>query len=209
MSLAKNLWAENQDLVQAALTHPFVQGLRTGNLPREAFQRYIAQDAFFLDAFARSYALALAHSPDQQGIHDFFKLLSGVQEELRLHASYAEKWGVSLANVTPESATLDYTNFLLGTAFLRGTGDTCAAMTPCMRLYAFLGQSLASDGGHGEHQYMEWIRSYSSPDFEALAARLENLLDRYSVDNDGVHVLYRRAMTLEVAFFEAQLEAVK
>jgi thiaminase/transcriptional activator TenA len=72
MSLAKKLWAENQDLVQAVLTHPFVQGLRTGNLPREAFQRYIAQDAFFLDAFARSYALALAHSPDQQGIHDFF-----------------------------------------------------------------------------------------------------------------------------------------
>jgi thiaminase/transcriptional activator TenA len=209
MSLAKKLWAENQDLVQAALTHPFVQGLRTGNLPREAFQRYLAQDAFFLDAFARSYALALAHSPDQQGIHDFFKLLAGVQEELRLHASYAEKWGVSLANVTPESATLDYTNFLLGTAFLRGTGDTCAVMTPCMRLYAFLGQSLASDDGHGEHQYMEWIRTYSSPDFEALAARLESLLDRYAVDNDGIHVLYRRAVTLEVAFFEAQLEAVK
>ena len=91
--------------------------IATGNLPREAFQRYIAQDAFFLDAFARSYALALAHSPDQQGIHDFFKLLAGVQEELRLHANCAEKWGISLANVTPGSATLDYTNFLLGTAF--------------------------------------------------------------------------------------------
>lgn len=209
MSLAKNLWAENQDLVQAALTHPFVQGLRTGNLPREAFQRYIAQDAFFLDAFARSYALALAHSPDQQGIHDFFKLLAGVQEELRLHAICAEKWGVSLANVTPDSATLDYTNFLLGTAFLRGTGDTCAAMAPCIRLYAFLGQSLTSDGGHGEHQYMEWICTYASPDIEALAARLESLLDRYAIDSEGVHILYRRAMTLEVAFFEAQLEAVK
>ena len=95
MSLAKKLWAENEDLAQAALTHPFVQGLRTGNLPRETFQHYIAQDAFFLDAFARSYALALAHSPDQEGIRDFFELLAGVQEELRLHASYAEKWGVS------------------------------------------------------------------------------------------------------------------
>jgi thiaminase/transcriptional activator TenA len=131
-------------------------------------------------------------------------LLAGVQEELRLYAICAEKWGVSLANVTPDSATLDYTNFLLGTAFLRGTGDTCAAIAPCMRLYAFLGQSLASDGRHGEHQYMEWIRTYSSPDFEVLAAQLESLLDRYAVDSEGVHVLYRRAMTLEVAFLEAQ-----
>ncbi len=152
MSLAKKLWAENEDLAQAALTHPFVQGLRTGNLPRETFQRYIVQDAFFLDAFARSYALALAHSPDQQGIRDFFELLAGVQEELRLHASYAEKWG---------------------------------------------------------HQYMEWIRTYSSPDFEALAARLEGLLDRYTTDTDIVHIAYRRAMTLEVAFFEAQSEGIK
>ncbi len=208
MSLAKKLWAENEDLAQTALTHPFVQGLRTGNLPRETFQRYIVQDAFFLDAFARSYALALAHSPDQQGIRDFFELLAGVQEELRLHANYAEKWGVSLSDVTPDSATLDYTNFLLGTAFLRGTGETCAAMTPCMRLYAFLGQSLAADTEHLEHQYMEWIRTYSSPDFEALAARLEGLLDHYTTDTDIVHIAYRRAMTLEVAFFEAQSKGI-
>jgi thiaminase (transcriptional activator TenA) len=209
MNLAKKLWAENEDLAQAALTHPFVRGLRSGNLPRETFQHYIAQDAFFLDAFARSYALALAHSPDQEGMRDFFELLAGVQEELRLHASYAEKWGVSLSDITPDSATLDYTNFLLGTAFLRGAGETCAAMTPCMRLYAFLGQSLAADTEHGDHQYMEWIRTYSSPDFEALAARLESLLERYATDTDAVHISYRRAMTLEVAFFEGQFEAIK
>ena len=49
---------------------------------------------------------------------------------------------------------------------------------------------------------MEWIRTYSSPDFEALATRLESLLDRYATDTDAVHISYRRAMTLEVAFFE-------
>ena len=211
MSLAKKLWAENEDLAQAALAHPFVQGLRTGTLPRESFQHYITQDAFFLDTFARSYALALAHSPDRQGIHDFFELLAGVLEELRLHAGYAEKWGVSLSDAALDSATLDYTNYLLGTAFLRGTGETCAAMTPCMRLYAFLGQSLAADADtkHRDHQYREWIQTYSSPDFEALATRLESLLDHYASDTEAVHIAYRRAMTLEVAFFEAQFETAK
>jgi len=207
MTLAKKLWAENEDLAQAALKHPFVQGLRTGALPREIFQHYIAQDTFFLDTFARSYALALAHSPDRQGIHDFFELLAGVLEKLRLHTGYAEKWGVSLSHINPDSAMLDYTNYLLGTAFLRGTGETCATMASCMRLYAFLGQSLAADAENREHQYIEWIRTYSSPEFEARATQLESLLDRYAVETEAVHIAYRRAMTLEIAFFEAQAAA--
>ncbi len=204
MSLARILWEENIDLAQAALAHPFVQGLRAGTLPRPNFGRYIAQDAYFLDAFARAYALALAHSPDQQGLHDFFALLAGVQEELRMHASYAARWGVDLSNVTPAHATLAYTDFLLATAALRDVGQTCAAMTPCMRLYAFSGQALAAHSLNDEHPYKEWIDTYASEDFAALTERLENLLDRYAHNTPAIHNAYRRAMTLELAFFEAQ-----
>jgi thiaminase/transcriptional activator TenA len=204
MGLAKTLWEENADLAQAALEHPFVQGLRMGTLPRQNFQSYIAQDAYFLEAFARAYALALAHSPAQQGLRDFFDLLSGVLEELRLHEGYAARWGVDLSHVTPTSATLAYTDFLLATAALQGVGETCAAMTPCMRLYAFLGQSLAAAAIADEHPYIEWIRTYASADFEALAARLEGLLERYATDTHAVRTAYRRAMALEVGFFEGQ-----
>lgn len=207
MGLAKTLWVENTDLAQAALEHPFVQGLRAGSLPRNCFQSYIAQDAYFLDAFARAYALALAHSPDQRGVRDFFDLLSGVQEELRLHTSYATAWGVDLSAVTPTEATLAYTDFLLATAALRGVGATCAAMTPCMRLYAFLGQELARSELAEDHPYSEWIHTYSSADFEALAVRLEILLERYATDVPAIHTAYRRAMTLEVGFFESQSPA--
>ena len=204
MNLAKTLWNENSDLAQTALAHRFVQGLHTGTLPRQSFQSYVAQDAYFLDAFARAYALALAHCPDRQGLRDFFDLLSGVLEELRLHEGYAEHWGVDLSNVTPTSATLAYTNFLLATATLQGVGETCAAMTPCMRLYAFLGQSLASDGIDDNHPYAEWIRTYASANFEALTTRLEGLLDRYATDTPAVHTAYRWAMSLEIGFFESQ-----
>jgi thiaminase/transcriptional activator TenA len=203
MSLAQKLWEENADLAHASLNHPFVRGLREGTLPRQNFQRYIAQDAYFLDAFARAYALALAHSPDQQGLRDFFDLLTGVLEELRLHTGYAEQWDVKLAEVTPMQATLAYTDFLLAIAALHGVGETCAAMTPCMRLYAFLGQSLAVEHPSDEHPYGEWIRTYASPEFEALAARLEGLLDRYATDIPEIRLAYRRAMTLELGFFEA------
>jgi thiaminase/transcriptional activator TenA len=203
MTLAKTLWEANADLARTALEHPFVRALRAGTLPRQNFQGYIAQDAYFLDAFARAYALALARSPDQQGLHDFFELLAGVLEELKLHAGYAARWGVTLVDITPISATLAYTDFLLATAALGSVGETCAAMTPCMRLYAFLGQSLAADNPGDTHPYGEWIRTYADPGFEALATRLEGLLERYATDTPAVRAAYRRAMMLELDFFTA------
>ena len=203
MSLARKLWEANTDLAKAALEHRFVRGLADGSLPLESFRSYVAQDAFYLESFARAYALALAHSDDQQGMRNFAQLISGVIEELELHKGYAERWGVSLEEVEPVEATLAYTDFLLATASLGSVGETCAAMTPCMRLYAFLGQSLAEEGYDEDNPYSEWIQTYADPEFAALAAKLETLLDRYATDTPAVRSAYRRAMALEITFFEA------
>ena len=207
MSLSKMLWEENADLAQATLEHRFVRGLADGTLPLENFQEYVAQDAFYLESFARAYALALAHSSDAGGLHDFAELLAGTLEELQLHEGYAARWNVDLGKAVPEESTLAYTDFLLATASLGSVGETCAAMTPCMRLYAFLGQSLAEEGVGEDNPYAEWIETYSDPEFRALAARLEELLDRYADDTSVVRGAYRRAMFLEIGFFEASSPA--
>lgn len=203
MSLSETLWRENVDLARATLGHRFVRGISEGTLPLEGFQGYVAQDAFFLESFARAYALALAHSPDLEGVHDFAGLVAGVLEELELHSGYADRWNVDLSGAAPGEATLAYTQFLLATAALGSVGETCAAMTPCMRLYAFLGQSLAEEGYEKDNPYAEWIETYADPEFEALAATLEGLLDRYAEDTFAVRNAYRRAMVLELGFFEA------
>ena len=206
MSLAKTLWEENADLSREALEHRFVRGLKDGSLPLDSFKEYIGQDAFFLEAFARAYALALAHGTKRESLHEFAELLSGVLKELELHEGYAAEWKVRLEGVSPGDVTLAYTDFLLSTAALGSVGETCAAMTPCMRLYAFLGQELAKERVVEDNPYAEWIETYSDPEFEALADRLEGLLDRHAADTPAVRAAYRRAMTLEVAFFEANVE---
>lgn len=73
-------------------------------------------------------------------------------------------------------------------------------MTPCMRLYAYLGHSLRADVEYG---CAEWITTYADPAFEELAATLERLLDAYADDTEPVRETYRRAMRLEIAFFDA------
>jgi thiaminase/transcriptional activator TenA len=201
MSLASGLWQANHGLAEQILAHGFVRGLGEGTLPLDSFKAYVAQDAYFLEAFARAYGFCLAHSEAREDIESFADLIAGVREELGLHKGYAARWDVRLDGVTPGRATAAYVDFLLATARRGVLGDTIAAMTPCMRLYAFLGQSLAMHP-HVE-RYAEWIKTYADPGFEALAARLEGLLDGYAEDNDTVRANYRRAMQLEYDFFDA------
>jgi thiaminase (transcriptional activator TenA) len=200
VSLSAGLWAENTDLAAAALEHPFVTGVADGTLPHGRFAGYVAQDAFFLEAFARAYALGVAHSRDRATLEALADLLAGVREELRLHDGYAARWGIDLAAVSPAPATLAYTEFLLATAALGDVGELCAAMTPCMRLYAHLGRALVP---RATGPYREWVDTYADPAFEELAATLEALLDRVAVDTPAVRRAYRRAMELELGFFTA------
>ena len=219
--LHETLWNQNRDLATACLNHAFVRGLADGTLDGEIFKRYVAQDAFFLRAFARAYELAAERSSEAATIQTFRELGDAASEELRLHARYAETLGIDLEQVSPYPATRDYTDFLLQTAMHAGVDEIVAAMTPCMRLYAYLGKELAAETGGGSlasHPYREWIETYSGTEFQAAAAKLETLLDRAGLDRLGlerqgrdrpaVREVYRYALECELRFFSAPIEDI-
>ena len=95
MSLAQHLWDINADLAARIRTHDFVQGLGNGSLPIENFKRYVAQDAYFLDAFARGYAFCLANGTSREDLYGFAELISGVrrgaQAAQELHRAPADR----------------------------------------------------------------------------------------------------------------------
>lgn len=203
---ADELWRRDRDLAAACLAHPFVTGLADGTLPLPRYRAYLAQDAFFLRAFAGAYALAAARAEDAEGRGLYGSLAAGVEEELELHRAEAARHGIDLARVEASQATLAYTEFLTATAATRPEPATAAAMLPCLRLYAFLGASLAPrlvptapTAG--------WVRTYADPGFDALWRRLAPRLERpgvaSAVARDELARLHRRAMTLELGFFEA------
>ncbi len=195
------LWRENTDLAEACLSHPFVRGLADGSLPPEAFVRYVTQDVFYLEAFFRAYALAAARC---EGRHDvavvFHRLMGGVLEELEMHAGHAARLGVDTKGVVPSPTTVGCVDLLLDTAWRSTLGEIMAVMTPCMRLYAYLGNVLATQRREN-HPYGQWIEAYSGEEMEQLAADLEGLLDEFAKDSPQVRRLYRRAMEYELEFF--------
>lgn len=202
MDLSTTLWNINRDLALECLRHPFVQGIADGTLPPPTFAYYVGQDAFFLEAFARAYSIAAAKAPNWEGFQVFHQLAQGVLEELNLHQGYAQTWNVDLHSVRPGSATRQYTDFLLAIAWRQPVGVAAVAMAPCMRLYAYLGQELAAKG-IPDHRYSDWIRTYSSNDFEPLAHQLEQLVNAYAEDSELIQNTYRYAMTCELNFFAA------
>ncbi|XP_023898756.1 bifunctional TH2 protein, mitochondrial isoform X3 [Quercus suber] len=230
VGLAKRFWIKFRRESVLALYTPFVLCLASGNLRVETFRHYIAQDVYFLRAFAQAYELAEECADDDDAKISISELRKAVLEELKMHNSFVQEWGSDLAKEgSVNSATVKYTDFLLATASgkvegVKGPGKlatpfektkvaayTLGAMTPCMRLYASLGKELVAllDLHEGSHPYRKWIENYSSEGFQASAVQTEDLLDKLSVSLTGeeLHIiekLYHQAMKLEIDFFSAQ-----
>ncbi len=203
MTITKILWENNYEIALLSLKTKFVQGLRTGSLPENIFQEYLAQDYFFLETFAKAYGLAVYKSKDKYSIRKLSELLMGVSEELILHETYAKEWDIDLSKNYIKKATKNYTDFLDDTAKRFSSVEIMFAMTPCMRLYSWIGKSLYKEDF--DDKYKEWIITYSDQCFENLANSLENLIEtnKDSYDINQAKYLYKRAMELELDFFNA------
>ena len=203
MVITKELWDDNYEVALLSLKTKFVQGLKTGNLPKYIFKEYVAQDYFFLETFAKSYGLAVSKAKDKYTIKTLSELLMGVSEELILHETYAKKWDIDLSNNYIDTATKNYTDFLEDTSRRLCTVEIMFAMTPCMRLYSWIGKSLYKEDF--DNKYKDWILTYSDASFENLVNSLENLIENNteSYDINQAKFLYKKAMELELDFFNS------
>ena len=203
MLITQKLWERNYNLASLSLNTKFVQGIKNGDLPKTKFQEYLAQDYFFLESFARAYGLAVSKSRNKKNIKTLSVLLSGVSEELILHETYAKEWDIDLTTNSICVATKKYIDFLEEVSLNLSLIEIMSAMTPCMRLYSWLGKKLLNM--ISDNPYKEWILTYSDESFDNLAKSLENLIDEYdeSYDIDQINFLYKKAMELELDFFNA------
>nr|CAD1820932.1 unnamed protein product [Ananas comosus var. bracteatus] len=228
-SPAKRFWIRSQKEAVFTAYTPFVVCLAAGGLESEAFQGYVAQDVHFLKAFTKAYEMAEECSDDDDAKATIRELRKAVIEELKMHNSVVQEWGIDPSKGTaPSSSTTRYIEFLIATASGKIDGGkgpgkivtpfektkiaayTVGAVTPCMRLFAYLGNELQVFlQNNGNHPYKKWIESYSSRAFEDTAVKIEDLLDNLSVSLTGEELeligkLYQQSMKLEIEFFSSQ-----
>jgi thiaminase (transcriptional activator TenA) len=187
LSFSETLWRKAEPIWRQTLHHPFVRGIGDGSLPVEQFKFYVRQDYVFLVEYSRVLGLATAKGADLAMMERFAELLHAtLHTEMALHRRYAEKFGISrqqLEETQPAPTAVAYTRHLLHVAAMGGPGEIVASLFPCQWGYYEIGRDLAKQGApEAQPLYGEWIRTYVSPEYAALAQWIRSLLDRLGED---------------------------
>ena len=161
--------------------HPFIQGIASGTLDLDCFKHWLRQDCLFLKDYGRLFAIAASRSHNPQDMAQFSELaVSTLKEEMELHRSYSQEFGISMAELDREDKALitqAYTDFLLRCALLGSYPEMIAALLPCIWGFCEIGQMLAASAS-AANPYRKWIEMYSSAEFAEQAGWCIDLMER-------------------------------
>lgn len=159
-TFCERAWQGTTGLRAAIHALPFNRELAAGTLTRDRFNRYIAQDALYLEQYARILAIAGARGPDSATLRLFAEsAIGGIAVEQALHAGY-----LSGPPGEPSPDCLAYTSFLMATAYHEPFEVLLAALLPCFWIYWDVGTAIARDCAP-DNPYQAWIDTYADEAF--------------------------------------------
>lgn len=182
---AFTLWRESAkrkegDAWSAYTHHSFVESLRDGSLPREAYVHYLIQDYVFLMHFSRAWALAVVKSETLSEMKLASTTVNSlVNLEMQHHVDICAKYGISeqeLFSATEEPENLSYTRYVLDAGLSGDLVDLLAALAPCIFGYGEIGKRLAENLSP-DNPYAEWIKTYASDEYQQVCNEAGQLID--------------------------------
>ncbi len=193
-----------------ATTHPFVEELGTGDLPDEAFARYLVQDYAFLESLVSLVGYGVGQAPSMEAKAELAAFLTVVttDEDDYFRRSFEALSVPESTWADPEmnATTAGFRDLLLRAAHEGGYAETLAVLVPVEWVYL---EWAAAIDDYPEAFYLEeWIALHATPEFESTVEWLRSELDERGpalADDrqDRVERLFRRAVSYEVAFFDA------
>ncbi len=184
-SLTQRLWDSIASTYGAILEHPFIAGLTTGDLEREAFQFYVVQDALYLQEYSRALALCAARAPNEDATKMFAEHAAGaIAVEHQLHDSFFKDFGLSEEDVRETEmapTNLAYTSYLLATAYRGSFAEALGAVLPCYWIYMEVGNELIRKGSPNP-LYRRWIDTYGGEEYADIVKRVLYLTDEVGAE---------------------------
>lgn len=181
-AIAEHWWESIADLRAAIDDLEFVVRLGDGSLPEEAFRFYLAQDALYLNGYARALAAASVMAPTQEEQMFWSQAAHGaIAVEMELHRGFlgTEAGGADAPEASP--VTRAYVDHLVATAARGSYGEIIAAILPCYWLYRDIGHRLIAHD-HGDHPYSRWLRTYADESFDRDTDRAIEICSRHAAD---------------------------
>jgi len=196
-----------------ATGHRFVRELDEGTLDDAVFRRYLVQDYAFVGTLVGAFGHAVGGAPTMAAKARLSGFLGTLTDE---EDDYFERsfdaLGVPEADrEDPERAevTEAFEDLLVRAAHGGGYEETLAVLVPAEWVYLTWASSVS---GSPEAFYLrEWVDLHDAPAFESFVGWLRGELDEYGPALSGrrrrrVDRLFRRTVSLEVAFFDMAYE---
>jgi thiaminase/transcriptional activator TenA len=168
------LLTHHPDEWRAATNHPFLDAVREGSLPPQAFVTWLAQDYLFVAGLLPFQAQLLANAP-RAGQRALAEGIVALEAELGWFEAIASRLGLNL-DVEPHATTAAYLSHLQAHAGRWRAGITC--LWTGERGYLESWRRVAP----GPAAYREYIEHWTSPDFDTYVAALEGLVDAAGAD---------------------------
>jgi len=194
---AAHLIERHPEAWHAATHHPFLDAVRDGALPADAFAAWLTQDYLFVGDLLAAQARLLARAPRPD-----HRVLAGglvaVEAELGWFEGQAGRWSIALA--APRHPTTVAYNAALEGLDREPYGAALVALWALERAYLEAWRGAAP----GQVAYREFVDHWTTPAFAAYVVGLEAAADRALVAGDTEGVVeraFREVVRLEQAFW--------
>lgn len=210
-TFSDEVWAANLHTYEAILQHPFLRAMQDGTLDRRIFAGYLAQDAHYLNAFARALSALAAKAPRAEWASRLrADAQASLAEEQALQRRLLESYGLDMADVVatePSADAFAYTNFILAAAHDRSFAEGLAALLPCYWIYWEVGQVLI-ERGSPDPIYQAWIAAYAGSDYGEAVRAYRAMVDEVAAGVDAatrasMAEYFRRGSRYEWMFWDA------
>ncbi|GAA3759711.1 TenA family protein [Salinactinospora qingdaonensis] len=184
------LGQRHADLFAAFYEHPFLAGMREGNLSKERVLHYLGQDHQYLSAYIRCYGLGLALSPNREWMRYFHDNIAFIlEEEAHPHHVLCDYVGTSYEEAQVDQlapSARAYIDHMMQAG--RDTlGVLLASLLPCPWTYTWAADRFLRDAGQDgdpskNNPFHGWWAFYADPQCLAITTKLRGMIDDLADD---------------------------
>ena len=209
MGYVDDLRQANTTTWTAAVEHRFVTELFAGTLDDDRLAGYLVQDYQFCDAFVALLGAATLTAPDLATRLPYARQLGAFAgDENDYFTATFDELGVSSQDRTQPAlrpVTVQFIELMHEAATSRSYAQAVAVLVVAELLYRDWATTDLSWPDAPKHR--GWVAVHNNPDYNAWVDWLVDQLDRHEPGDPDAHAdvaaVFRRAVELELAFFDA------
>ncbi|KAK2412133.1 hypothetical protein P8452_72583 [Trifolium repens] len=174
---------KHRPVYNAATKHPFIRSIRDGTVQIHSFKTWLAQDYLFVREFVPFVASVLTKACKESYDNDDVEVILGGMASLKDEISWfkreANKWGISLSEVIPQTPNKNYCRLL--ESLKSPEVDYTVALTAFWAIEVVYQESFAyciEEGSKTPPELKETCERWGNEGFGEYCKSLQKLVDQ-------------------------------